>query len=78
MNTVGNGMNGYPTKPLKVCNDDVAHRFTHRLAVMLECALLNPERTWDDAHKLLNEYQQAIRQQADAAGLPYVSPMGKD
>jgi hypothetical protein len=57
---------------------DVEDRYCYRLAVMLEASLLKPERTWDDAHKLLDEYQQAIRQQADAAGLRRVSSLGKD
>ncbi len=56
----------------------VEDRYCHRLAVMLEASLLNPERIWDDAHKLLDEYKQAIRQQVDAEGLRHVSPMGKD
>ncbi len=37
--------------------DSIGDRYAHRLAVMLECALLNPNGTWDDAHKLLDEYR---------------------
>jgi hypothetical protein len=62
----------------RLAQPDVEDRYCHRLAAMLEGSLRNPERTWDDAHKLLDEYQQAIRQQVDAAGLRRVSSLGKD
>jgi hypothetical protein len=35
--------------------------YAHRLAVMLECALLNRDGTWDDGHALLAEYRRAVR-----------------
>lgn len=58
--------------------DDVGDRFAHRLAVMLECALLSPERSWDAAHELLDEYHQALHDRDRAMGIPYVSGFGKD
>lgn len=58
--------------------DDIGDRFAHRLAVMLECALLNPTGTWNDAHKLLDEYRQALQERDEQLGIPYVSPLGKD
>ena len=33
--------------------------YAHRLAVMLECALLDRRGTWDDGHALLGEYRAA-------------------
>lgn len=58
--------------------DQVAHRFAHRLAIMLECALLDPTGTWNDAHKLLDEYHEALYERDQALGLPHVSGFGKD
>ena len=58
--------------------DNVGDRFAHRLAVMLECALLDPTGTWNDGHELLDEYRQALRERDDALGIPYVSGFGKD
>ena len=58
--------------------DDIGDRFAHRLAIMLECALLSPEKTWDEAHALLDEYHQALYERERAMGLPYVSGFGKD
>ena len=58
--------------------DDIGDRFAHRLAVMLECALLNPTGTWNDAHALLDEYHTALRERDDAMGIPYISGFGKD
>ena len=58
--------------------DDVGDRFAHRLAVMLECALLDPTGTFNDACALLDEYRQALRERDDALGIPYVSGFGKD
>ena len=37
--------------------ESIGDRYAHRLAVMLECALLDPNGTWNDAHKLLDEYR---------------------
>lgn len=34
--------------------------FAHRLAVMLECALLDPTGSWHDAHALLDQYRAAV------------------
>ena len=40
---------------------EVGSAYAHRLAVMLECALLDPTGTWRDAHALLDEYRAACR-----------------
>lgn len=58
--------------------DDIGNQFAHRLAVMLECALLDPVGTWNDGHALLDEYRQALRERDDALGIPCVSGFGKD
>jgi hypothetical protein len=58
--------------------DDVGDRFAHRLAVMLECALLDPTGTYNDACALLDEYRQALFDRDQALGIPYVSGFGKD
>jgi len=58
--------------------DDIGNQFAHRLAVMLECALLDPVGTWNDGHALLDEYRQALRERDDALGIPYVSGFAKD
>ena len=58
--------------------DDIGNRFAHRLAIMLECVLLDPTGTWNDAHALLDEYHQALYERDRAMGLPYVSGFGKD
>lgn len=58
--------------------DEVSERFAHRLAIMLECALLDPFGTWNDAHQLLDEYRQALRERDEALGIPHVSGFGKD
>lgn len=39
----------------------VGSAYAHRLAVMLECALLDPTGTWNDGHTLLDEYRAACR-----------------
>ncbi len=67
----------YYTKPQPVI-DDISDRFTHRLAVMLECAVLDPNGTFNDACALLDEYRKALRQRDEAMGIPYVSGFGKD
>ena len=35
--------------------------YAHRLATMLECALLNRLGSWDEGHALLDEYREACR-----------------
>jgi hypothetical protein len=40
---------------------EVGSAYAHRLAVMLECALLDPTGAWNDAHALLDEYRAACR-----------------
>jgi hypothetical protein len=59
-------------------DDDIGDRFAHRLAIMLECSLLSPAKTWDEAHALLDEYRQALHERDQALGIPYVSGFGKD
>ncbi|SDY95216.1 hypothetical protein [Nitrosomonas halophila] len=39
----------------------VDNEYAHRLAVMLECALLDRKGAWDDGHALLDEYRAANR-----------------
>lgn len=33
--------------------------YAHRLAILLECALLDRAGTWEDGHALLDEYRAA-------------------
>ena len=40
---------------------EVGSAYAHRLAVMLECALLDRSGTWNDGHALLDEYRAACR-----------------
>ena len=59
--------------------DDIAERFTHRLAVMLECTLLSETgSTWQLAHELLDEYYAALYERDKALGIGHVSAFGKD
>ncbi len=39
--------------------DDVSDRFAARLALELECMLLDPGSFWESAAKVLEEYKQA-------------------
>ena len=51
--------------------------YAHRLAVMLECALLDRPGTWDDGHALLAEYREACRMADEPPtlmGEPAVTP----
>lgn len=41
--------------------------YAHRLATMLECALLDRVGSWDEGHALLDEYRAAGRSHAEAA-----------
>lgn len=63
---------------LDMLQHDPGHQFCHRLAVMLECALLDPVGTWDEAHAVLDEYRKAVQAWHEASGEAYVSPLGKD
>lgn len=62
---------------------EVGSAYAHRLAVMLECALLDPNGTWNDAHALLDEYRAACRAAAPNQepptfmGEPVVMPNAK-
>lgn len=40
---------------------DADAKYTHRLAAMLECTLLDRPRSWDEACALLDEYRAACR-----------------
>lgn len=45
----------------KVCDLlRVDGEFAHRLAVMLECALLDKTGCWNEAHRTLDEYRAAV------------------
>ena len=62
---------------------EVGSAYAHRLAVMLECALLDPTGTWNEAHALLDEYRAACRAAAPMQepptfmGEPVVMPNAK-
>lgn len=56
----------------------VGDLYAHRLAVMLECALLDRPGSWDDAHALLDEYRTALRHYTIAFDKKRVSGFGKD
>jgi hypothetical protein len=49
---------------------EVGSAYAHRLAIMLECALLNPMGTWEDGHALLDEYRAACRAAAPSNDPP--------
>lgn len=49
---------------------EVASAYAHRLAVMLECALLDRAGTWKDGHALLEEYRAALREAGFEQGPP--------
>jgi len=55
-----------------------AHLFTHRLAIMLECMLLDPVGNWEESASLLGEYQAAIQKWNEQHGDGHVSPLGKE
>jgi len=55
-----------------------ADNYAHRLALMLECMLLSPDKTWNAANNLVSEYHEALNKERIAAGDPYVSGFGKD
>lgn len=61
-----------------VMTDDIGDRFTHRLAIMLECMCLNADSNYNEACALLDEYHKALRERDDALGIPYVSGFGTD
>ncbi len=52
---------------LQAALDGVGAAYAHRLAVALECALLDKTGHWDMAHKVLDEYREAT---ARAGGNP--------
>lgn len=52
--------------------------YAHRLAIMLECMLLNPLANWVASAALLDEYYAAVRKWHEENGDGHVSPLGKD
>lgn len=40
---------------------EVGSAYAHRLALILECALLDPTGTWNDGHALLDAYRAACQ-----------------
>jgi hypothetical protein len=61
---------------------EVGSAYAHRLAIMLECALLDRPGTWEDGHALLDEYRAACRAAAPEAptflGAPVVSATARE
>jgi hypothetical protein len=49
---------------------EVGSAYAHRLAIMLECALLDRPGTWEDGHALLDEYRRACRAAAPVSDPP--------
>jgi hypothetical protein len=49
---------------------EVGSAYAHRLAIMLECALLDRAGTWEDGNALLDEYRAACRAAAPSSELP--------
>ena len=43
----------------EVAANNIDARFTHRLAIVLECMILNPTRFYDEACALIDEYKSA-------------------
>lgn len=58
--------------------ENPAIEYAHRLAIMLECALLDPVGSFSDASNLLDEYKLALYRWNHALGEHYVSGFGKD
>jgi len=56
----------------------IAEQYAHRLAILLECMVLSPDKTWNEANNLVSEYQDALHKERMNAGEPYVSGFGKD
>lgn len=71
-NTVGTGMNGYPINAA-ARGRAIDERFAPRLALMLEAMLLSPDKCWNEAAALCDEYRAAW----DKLN-PSPSPFGKD
>ena len=63
---------------------EVGSAYAHRLAVMLECALLAPTGSWSEAHTLLDEYRAACRDACPSLdpptfmGEPVFMPINKE
>ncbi len=58
--------------------ESIGDVYAHRLAIMLECALLDPAGTWNDAHALLDDYRKAVQAEHEAAGETYASAFGRN
>jgi hypothetical protein len=63
---------------LEVLRADPGNQFAHRLAIELECMMLNPTASYNSAGNLIDEYRTAVHRWNEATGQPYVSGFGKD
>ena len=64
---------------IALLRSDPSGEYAHRLAIMLECALMSQTAgTWDEAYEALDQYRKAVQQWHEAQGEPYVSGFGKD
>ena len=64
---------------IALLRSDPSGEYAHRLAIMLECALMSQTAgTWDEAYETLDQYRKAIQEWHEAQGEPYVSGFGKD
>lgn len=63
---------------LRIVESCPDQRFAHRLAIMLEVLLLDPNGSYNEAMNTLSEYQEAVREWMEDEGQPYVSGFGKD
>ena len=68
----------YTAPPQRQSTDAVSEQYAHRLAIMLECMVLSPNKTWNEANDLISEYHEALQRERINAGEPYVSGFGKD
>ncbi len=82
--TIGDGSNGYPINQYARVHKDTLEEFfkavevaahAKRLALELECVLLNPTEFWGSAHEALSAYQAAVDRLYPQE---HVSPLGKD
>ena len=63
---------------LELMAADPGHRFAARLALLLECMMLDSHGHFNEAGSLLDEYKQARQEYHEKNGEPYVSGFGKD
>jgi hypothetical protein len=62
--------------PLYFEKEDPYSKYAHRLALMLECMLLNPTANYNESAALLDEYRAAVQRWHEGEE-DYVSPLGK-